>query len=282
MKKNRPIWLVFAGIVLLLLTVGVPILINELYKKNSGYMTIWGAADVLSYYGMIIAAFVGVAGVYFTVYTSTKQYREDARNRILPFIAVNAITQTQPDPFLQGFKEDCCEVHTQEDLLTKLNSWLFFSIGKKGIAVLRELPEDDLKMLLGSEVLWKRGAKDEKLYVRDSDSICLPLEIENVGNGIAIRLSVGLNKDSNKPHYETEVSLKQDEKRRIYIFSKDQFDNIKGQYYFSVIYSDIAGNRYKQIFPLEFATNEKNRRIKSIDLSGTPHLIGRDSSHADA
>ncbi len=78
MKKNRVIWIVVAVFVLLLLTVGGPILINELYKKNSGYMTIWGAADVLSYYGMIIAALGGVAGVYLTVYVSTKHYREDA------------------------------------------------------------------------------------------------------------------------------------------------------------------------------------------------------------
>ena len=68
MKKNRLIGFGLAGIVVLLLIIGVPIVINELYKKNSGYMTIWSAADVLSYYGMIIAAFIGVAGVYFTVY----------------------------------------------------------------------------------------------------------------------------------------------------------------------------------------------------------------------
>ena len=37
----------------LLLIVGVPILINELYKKNSGYITMREAADVLNYYGMI-------------------------------------------------------------------------------------------------------------------------------------------------------------------------------------------------------------------------------------
>lgn len=280
---KRP-WIKWCLLVLVMLValVGVPIIINECYKANDGYITLWGAADILSYYGMIIAAFVGVAGIYFTVYVSTKQYREDARNRILPFIAVNVITQTQPDPFLQGFNEDSSELQTQEDLLAKLNSWLFFSIGKKGIAVLREPPEDDLKMLVESEVLWKRGTKDEKLYVRDSDSICLPLEIENVGNGIAIRLCVGLNKNGNTPHYETEISLRRNEKRKIYIFSKEQFNDIKGQYLISVIYSDIAGNRYEQMFPLELATNEKNRRIKSIDLSGTPHLIGRDSSHADA
>lgn len=62
MKTKWYLWMVSAGIVLLL-TIGVPFLINELYKNNSGYMTIWGAADVLSYYGLIVAALIGVAGV---------------------------------------------------------------------------------------------------------------------------------------------------------------------------------------------------------------------------
>lgn len=281
MKNKRYLWLILAGIVLLL-TVGVPFLINELYKNNSGYMTIWGAADVLSYYGMIITALLGVAGVYLTVYASTKQYREDARNRILPIIAVNVITQAQPDPFLQGFNEDSSEMQTQEDLLAKVNAWLFFSLGKKGIAVLREPEEDDLKMMDESEVIWKRGTIDERMYIRDSENVCLPLEIENVGNGVAVRLCVALYKEGGVPHYETEILLKREEKRKLYIYSKDQFDSVKGNYIFSVIYSDISGNRYKQVFPIKLATDEKNRRIKSIDLSGTPHLIGRDSSHADA
>ena len=279
MKKNRLIGFGLAGIVVLLLIIGVPIVINELYKKNSGYMTIWSAADVLSYYGMIIAAFIGVAGVYFTVYISTKQYREDARNRILPIIAVNGITQNQPELL---FSELNNAFSTQEDLLDQADGWLFFSINKKNIAVLRKPKKDDLVMILESTVIWKRGTTDDRMYVRDSENVCLPLEIENVGNGIAKRLSVGLCKKSESPHYETEILLKQNEKRKIYIFSKEKIDEIKGQYLISVIYSDIAGNRYKQVFPLELTVNEKNRRIKSLDLSGTPQLIWRDSSHSDA
>lgn len=191
MKKNRLIGFGLAGIVVLLLIIGVPIVINELYKKNSGYMTIWSAADVLSYYGMIIAAFIGVAGVYFTVYISTKQYREDARNRILPIIAVNGITQNQPELL---FSELNNAFSTQEDLLDQADGWLFFSINKKNIAVLRKPKKDDLVMILESTVIRKRGTTDDRMYVRDSENVCLPLEIENVGNGIAKRLSVGLCK----------------------------------------------------------------------------------------
>ena len=216
---------------------------------------------------------------YTLLFISTKQYREDARNRILPIIAVNGITQNQPELL---FSELNNAFSTQEDLLDQADGWLFFSINKKNIAVLRKPKKDDLVMILESTVIWKRGTTDDRIYVRDSENVCLPLEIENVGNGIAKRLSVGLCRKSESPHYETEILLKQNEKRKIYIFSKEKIDEIKGQYLISVIYSDIAGNRYKQVFPLELTVNEKNRRIKSLDLSGTPQLIWRDSSHADA
>ena len=64
MRKSWTKWILIAVIALALI-VGVPIIINECYKTNSGYMTIWGAADALSYYGAIIAASIGVVGVFF-------------------------------------------------------------------------------------------------------------------------------------------------------------------------------------------------------------------------
>lgn len=36
--------------------VGIPILINESYKNGQGYITMWNAADVLSYYGNILGS----------------------------------------------------------------------------------------------------------------------------------------------------------------------------------------------------------------------------------
>ena len=116
---KRP-WIKCCSLVLamLVILVGIPIIINECYKTNNGYITLWGAADVLSYYGMIIAALVGVAGLYFTVHISNKQYREDARNRILPIIAINTITQTQSDTFFSDLDN---AFSTQEDLLEQAN-----------------------------------------------------------------------------------------------------------------------------------------------------------------
>ena len=72
MKKSWTKWILTAVIALLLI-VGVPIIINECYKKNSGYITMWSAADVLAYYGTILGALVAVATVVVTILFTYKQ-----------------------------------------------------------------------------------------------------------------------------------------------------------------------------------------------------------------
>ena len=102
MNKSRGRWLLIGTLSAIILVVGVPFIINECYKKNDGYITVWNAADLLSYYGTIVAAGIGIVGVYFTVYIANKNYRDDAKNRILPYIAINVINVRQPDPFSEG------------------------------------------------------------------------------------------------------------------------------------------------------------------------------------
>ena len=81
--KNREIVLwTIAGFILVFV---VPIIINECYKANSGYLTMWTAADMLSYYGTILAASGAVIGVFLSIQYSQKQYKEDTRHRALPY-----------------------------------------------------------------------------------------------------------------------------------------------------------------------------------------------------
>ena len=56
-KKILIVISVLAG--LLFLIIGIPVIINECYKVG-GYITLWNAEDVLSYYGAIIAAIIGI------------------------------------------------------------------------------------------------------------------------------------------------------------------------------------------------------------------------------
>lgn len=77
MRKSWTKWILIAVIALALI-VGVPIIINECYKTNSEYMTMWGAADALAYYGTILGSLVAVATVVVTILFTYKQIQRDS------------------------------------------------------------------------------------------------------------------------------------------------------------------------------------------------------------
>ena len=77
MRKLRIRRLFIGLFVIIIFVVGVPIIINECYKTNSGYMTMWDAADVLAYYGTILGALVAVATVVVTILFTYKQIQRD-------------------------------------------------------------------------------------------------------------------------------------------------------------------------------------------------------------
>lgn len=78
MDMMKKIWkwllLVLGAAVIL---VGVPVLINECYKVGDGYMTIWNAQDVLSYYGTVVGAGIAVATIAITISFNRKQIQRD-------------------------------------------------------------------------------------------------------------------------------------------------------------------------------------------------------------
>ena len=285
MKKQQVKW-VLIGLGLLIAVIVVPIIINECYKAMDGYITKWGGADVLAYYGTIVAAVVGIVGVYFTVYISNKNYRNDARNRVLPYIAISVINVKQPDPFLEGFgSEDYSTMGNDpiiEDSLTgKTQNHLFFVIdGPAKIRATESLPDNEVNKLKKTEVMWIRAARDGKMYLRESNYISMPFTIENIGNGPAKKLRMGFSCSNGKPFFKTEIILKRDERFYIHIFSEKAFEDIKGEYVFSVFYEDIAGNEYEQLFPVEIVEENKNK-YKRIDTNGKQRLTGR-RNNADA
>lgn len=73
LKLGKVLAAVLMSVILIL---GVPILINECYK-HGGYITMWGAADVLSYYGTILGAFIAVATLSLTIRFTRKQIQRE-------------------------------------------------------------------------------------------------------------------------------------------------------------------------------------------------------------
>ena len=77
MKDKTAAKIILYSVIAIALMVGVPLIINESYKMNSGYMTCWDASDVLSYYGTILGATATIIAVILTIRFSKKQQREE-------------------------------------------------------------------------------------------------------------------------------------------------------------------------------------------------------------
>ena len=72
--KKRILFAIAVLLGIILFVFGVPIVINECYKAG-GYVTLWSAENVLSYYGTILGATVSVLAA--TILFTRKQIRHD-------------------------------------------------------------------------------------------------------------------------------------------------------------------------------------------------------------
>jgi len=78
MKKRKLGKWILIGAGILFLVFVVPVLINESYKADNGYMTMWGAADVLSYYGIILGSLITIFVLTTTIRFTKKQIQRDS------------------------------------------------------------------------------------------------------------------------------------------------------------------------------------------------------------
>ena len=69
--KSKQFWKYCLLVVFLI--VGVPVIINELYKLNRGYLTVWDGSDVLSYYGTILGAMETIFALIGTIHFTRRQ-----------------------------------------------------------------------------------------------------------------------------------------------------------------------------------------------------------------
>ena len=74
--SKRTKFLIILGAVFLI--VGIPIIINECYKANCGYITVWDGSDVLGYYGTILGSVIAVISIIVTIAFTKKQIQRDS------------------------------------------------------------------------------------------------------------------------------------------------------------------------------------------------------------
>lgn len=77
MKIKRIVKIVLVILGAIFLIIGVPVTINECYKANLGYSTVWNGADALGYYGAILGSIIAVATAAVTIIFTKKQIQRD-------------------------------------------------------------------------------------------------------------------------------------------------------------------------------------------------------------
>lgn len=73
--KKICLYLLLLMLILMFIGIVIPLMINEAYKSNKGYITLWNAADVLVFYGSFIS-FIGSAALGgIAVYQNIKAHK---------------------------------------------------------------------------------------------------------------------------------------------------------------------------------------------------------------
>ena len=146
---------------------GVPIIINELYKINKGYITAWGAADVLSFYAVILSGIITICIFCATIFYSKK----DTEKQLNFYLSQSCV------PF---FIVDTVEDNSEEYTKNKDNTW------KKTIKLNSSLDSDKIKFM---------SANNDRIK----------FNIKNVGEGIALNLNCVMQFEGNNiadNHYQ--------------------------------------------------------------------------------
>ena len=274
----------------------VPVLINGAYEYGLRHTpilpTLWDASDALTYYGTILAAAAGaIIGVYFSIKASHKNYREDVRARVLPFIAVTpferktvedpmALFIDETDSITENTAQNGEAGHYEEFILNQI----YFIITSGGIEIKTALDKHQQKILSQAGRVWVRTEKGGyALQKKDCHSI--PLEIENVGNGTAVTLLIGFNRkkdDPDKREYVRPMMLKQGQTLYIHIFSTEVFEIVNGEYLLEFYYKDIYGNNYVQRFPVTFGKDENENVYQRMKLEGRQTRLKEGEANAHA
>ena len=104
------------AVITIIAVIAVPFIINEAYKENKGYLTVWGGADVLAYFGAVVSAVgtVVLGGIAWQQNTRLLNLEEST------FLASNASSALLTEVDLTGIKSIAVnfENHDEQIVLT--------------------------------------------------------------------------------------------------------------------------------------------------------------------
>ena len=288
MKLNwKVIIVVLAAFVLLVF--GIPILINRAYQLpalTSWLVMSWDAKDALNYYGVVVGAIVAGAGVAFSVLYSQKnykytqeQYRDDLRNRVLPYFAITMQWEKYDHSYFTLFPDEI-EKNTKPKH-AKYNEYykyiidqIYFVLLPSEIQARVELDEQDKDLLEHAGESWKKEKNGYALTGREIISV--PLLLQNVGLGIAVETRIGFNKVGDDCKYIAPVVISKEAPFPVHIYCGAVCDAVYGEYNLDIVYKDILGNRYRQRYPITLEKTKDGKIAEKLNFVGKQERIEGD------
>lgn len=239
----------------------IPFIIDICYevgdKLKYSYMTYYTASDILAFYGALLTGALTIIGVFLTVKHSQKGYKEDMVNRVMPFLTVNALSNSYyGDVHIDAILN--ADIENAENEKYKIHETdyksIYFIISNK-IEIEYSLSELDRKSYMMSK---RKTSTGKGLAIEKSNRIYRALHIINSGNGPAVSLSISIRKLNEKDSEVSAVALSLHVGEKIYIaFCVNNENNIaSGDYILHYSYKDIYQNKYDKIQNIAFGKDD--------------------------
>lgn len=265
-KKHK---LVLALIAFVLIVV-VPFVINFLFKLKSSvpiFVAEWDAGDVLSFYGTLLASAATIIGVYATVDYAQKNYRNDERNRTIPYFALSEYSiMCRFDLFLS--EDRGTDEKDQTNIYREYKrEKVYVVVDENGIKYKTKLTKRELNLIKTNGYAWTQTANGVSL--EQEKLLSMPFEAKNIGNGGAVDSRLLFYKEGEDCKVAAPLySIGKDEKIDFHIFCENKELMNGNNYILELVYGDILGNYYVQKFPMSFGDGENNGPYSSIILNG--------------
>lgn len=248
--KKWCFWTIIVGSI-----VGVPIVINELYKCDKGYITVWEGSDVLAYYGSLLGAAATIIALVVTIIFTQKNQKEERKLSVKPYLETK-------------------KYHYTDLMNISLENTICLEITSKGI----KDPDRLLEKINDAKIIYHRdmhGAFSQIAKISLDTEISGILkkyyfcgyDIQNCGAGNAINVNLKINNKSCIPDFCVTTS---EPKKFILIFDKSLLEEPDFNECFVRIdleYMDIVSlAKYSQYEELIFSCDEND--LSTMQLTG--------------
>ena len=268
-------FLLVAIVAILFSCVVVPVLINIVFKQNWGISWLqaeWHANDALSFYGTLLAASIGIIGVFFSIQYAQKNYREDAKSRVRPYLALTYLRENSQFKIenlidLLGYssvddKEIKEETSEEQNIFYRLDNFAIV-LSEKGIKYQLDISDQQKKLIQNG------GFITDEQSIKKHKFISMPFIIENVGNGAALNCRIAFYKENDVTNGINLNTIKCGGLFNCHIFSDEPKAFLNQKYILKFAYLDILGTEYTQSYDIQFTIDPDTQLIaQTILLKG--------------